>query len=290
MKKIKSKVETHNILYYVSVYFIIVLLIIGVMGGYFYYFLYETVYSDFRIGNKQHLAEIVNRHENDMQIIDDIVMQMELDEEEALTKFRLEDEPKKSDPLTKRLKGYTTVSQFFDIMFYHYHKDDYLYNHLSSVNLKFFLESGCFFGKTDALQVLKNLLYDVGVTNVVDVIPYFRTSNNASLKSGPFVVSLGNESKLIIFYDGKEINMMLNSQVQYWNLLNACYNQRNTSIPTSIMNYVSKVLFFNDVSIQEANAYYDAMQLALQNGDTSLININNLVIDYLQNQLDNDEC
>ena len=144
--------------------------------------------------------------------------------------------------------------------------------------------------KTDALQVLKNLLYDVGITNVVDIAPYFRTSNNASLKSGPFVVSLGNESKLIIFYDGKEVNLMLNSQVQYWNLLNACYNQRNTSIPTSIMNYVSKVLFFNEVSVQEANAYYDAMQLALQNGDTSLININNLVIDYLQNQLDNDEC
>lgn len=153
MKKIKNESGTHNILYYVCVYFIIVLLIIGVMGGYFYYFLYGTVYSDFRIGNEQHLAEIVNRHENDMQIIDDIVMQMELDEEEALTKFRLEDEPKKSDPLTKRLKGYTTVSQFFDMMFYHYHKDDYLYNHLSSVNLKFFLESGCFFGETDALKV-----------------------------------------------------------------------------------------------------------------------------------------
>lgn len=153
MKRIKRESGTHNILYYVCVYFIIVMFIIGVMGGYFYYFLYGTVYSDFRIGNEQHLAEIVNRHENDMQIIDDIVMQMELDEEEALTKFRLEDEPKKSDPLTKRLKGYTTVSQFFDMMFYHYHKDDYLYNHLTSVNLKFFLESGCFFGETDVLKV-----------------------------------------------------------------------------------------------------------------------------------------
>lgn len=153
MKKIKNESGTHNILYYVCVYFIIVLLIIGVMGGYFYYFLYRTVYSDFRIGNEQHLAEIVNRHENDMQIIDDIVIQMELDEEETLTKFRLEDEPKKTEPLTKRLKGYTTVSQFFDMMIYHYHKDDYLYNHLSSVNLKFFLESGCFFGETDALKV-----------------------------------------------------------------------------------------------------------------------------------------
>ena len=146
MKRLKSDEKQHSIFNYIVAYFCIVVLIITIMGGYLYRFLYNTVYSDFCINNTQHLAAIVSRHESDLQIIDNIVMQMVL--EDDVTKFRLSTDPKKSNKLKDRLKGYTTVSQFFDLVFYQYHKDDYLYHYSSSVQMKFFLRN-CVLDKTE---------------------------------------------------------------------------------------------------------------------------------------------
>jgi len=133
--------KSHNIFYYVGMYYLIVLMIILVLGGYLFRYVYKTAYSDFLLGNEQHLSEIVNRHENDLQIVDNIVQQMQLSDE--VTRFKLRKEPAKANELMKQLKGYTLVSQFFDLLFYHYHQDDYLYHYATSMSLEHFEQYGC---------------------------------------------------------------------------------------------------------------------------------------------------
>jgi len=133
--------KSHNIFYYVGIYYGIVLLIVLVLGGYLFRYVYKTVYADFMLGNEQHLTAIVNRHENDMQIVDNIVKQIELSDE--VTGFTLREESGKAGELMKQLKGYTSVSQFFDLLFYHYHEDDYLYHESSSMSLENFEKYGC---------------------------------------------------------------------------------------------------------------------------------------------------
>ena len=128
--------KSHNIFYYVGMYYLIVLMIILVLGGYLFRYVYKTAYSDFLLGNKQHLSEIINRHENDLQIVDNIVQQTQLSDE--VTRFKLRKEPTKANELMKQLKGYTLVSQFFDLLFYHYHQDDYLYHYATSLSLEHF--------------------------------------------------------------------------------------------------------------------------------------------------------
>lgn len=133
MKVVKNKFGTYNIWGYILFYFAIILVITFVMGGYSYYFFYKTVYSDFLSGNELYLSAIVNRHENDMQIVDDIVTQVGLQDE--VVRFKLADKPENARELMKYLKGYTTVSQFFDLLFYRFHEDKFLYHFRSSVNI-----------------------------------------------------------------------------------------------------------------------------------------------------------
>ena len=141
MKKIKKELNSHNIFYYVGAFFLIVILIIAVMGGYLYRFYYKAVYSDFLNQNAQHLSAIASRHENDMQIVDDIVTQMSLSVEGRM--FKLEDQPQKAGKLKEQLKRYTTVSQFFNMLLYQYHGDEYLFNDSTSLRTDYFLQSGC---------------------------------------------------------------------------------------------------------------------------------------------------
>jgi len=138
---VKHIKKTHNIFYYMGIYYLIVLMVILVLGGYLLRYVYKTAYSDFLLGNKQHLSEIVNRHENDLQIVDNIVQQVQISDE--ITRFKLRREPAKATELMKQLKGYTLVSQYFDLLFYHYHMDDYLYHYSSSMSLEHFEEYGC---------------------------------------------------------------------------------------------------------------------------------------------------
>ena len=131
-----NNARSYNILGLIVTYFLIIVLITSVLGGYLYYSFHKTVYSDFLAGNKQYISSIVNQHENDMQIIDDIVTQISL--LEGVTRFRLDENPRSANELKKYLKGFTTVSQFFDVLFYGYHEDRFLYNYSSSFDLGHF--------------------------------------------------------------------------------------------------------------------------------------------------------
>lgn len=151
MKKIRKELNSHNILYYIVVFFAIVVLIIAAMGGYLYRFYYQTVYADFQTGNEQRLSAVKNRHENDMRIADDIVMQMSLSED--VTRFHLTEQPQKATRLEEQLKRYTAVSQFFNLLLYHYHGDQYLYSDSTSIGLDYFCREGCMMEQTASERV-----------------------------------------------------------------------------------------------------------------------------------------
>ena len=89
----------HNILYYSLSCFVIVMIVISLIGGYLYYYLYKNIYSDFINENERYLSVIKSRHEKDMQIIDNIISQIEFGD--SITKFRLVGNPQK----VKELKG-----------------------------------------------------------------------------------------------------------------------------------------------------------------------------------------
>ena len=142
------KRKSYNVLHYMYLYAGIVFLMAVVMGFCSYFFLYKTVHAEYLFSNRQHLTAIVNQHETNMKILDDIVKQMGM--EENITRFKLEEQPKKTIMLKERLKSYNTVSQFFDLLLYHYHEDKYLYNYLSSGGVDYFLESGLLLEETTA--------------------------------------------------------------------------------------------------------------------------------------------
>ena len=95
------------------------------MGGYLYRFYYRTIYDDFVNTNETYLTGIMNRHESDMDIMENIVQQVGL--EPSLTEFMLKENPVKSMQLKDRLYQYDAVSQSFIQMFSIYHEDNYLF-------------------------------------------------------------------------------------------------------------------------------------------------------------------
>ncbi|MBR2036377.1 MAG: helix-turn-helix transcriptional regulator [Lachnospiraceae bacterium] len=134
----KKKLKSYNVLLFILGYVVVIVLILAAMGIYSYRLLVNTVYSDFLSGNEQYLLGIVSRHENDMLITDNITSQIGMMDENI--RFRLTEKPEYAEELMKSLRGYTTVSQFFDFMFYHYHEDDYFIHSSSSMNKQLFLK------------------------------------------------------------------------------------------------------------------------------------------------------
>ena len=139
----KKKLNEYNVFRYIFNYIIVVILVISIIGGYLYAFFRKTVYTDFLAANEQYLHAITNRHENDMQIAQNIVAQIET--MDNVTRFRLSENPENANELMKTLKGYTSVSQFFDLLFYFYHNDEYFYHQFSSVNVNVFEKYGASF-------------------------------------------------------------------------------------------------------------------------------------------------
>ena len=177
----------YNIITYVMLLLTIVLFIMMIIGGFFLSFFRETVYADFLDANDQHLSAIVNRHEDDMQMLEDIVTQMRLSDD--MTKFKLEEQPEKAIKLKEHLRRYTTVSQFFDLLWYQYHEDIYIYNYSSSMRNDYFLEKGCILSKTSQEELEKILM---------DPITELRILSEQKRK-GNFLNSYSDSSTITIF-------------------------------------------------------------------------------------------
>ena len=136
----KRKWFSDNFLNYILIQLFVIFVIILVLGGYLYRFFYRTIYSDFLLVNRQHIEAVVNRHENDMQVVESVVQQVGLTED--TTRFLLKNHHEKANSLKEQLERYTVVSQFFSLILYQYHKDEHLYNHTTSVETAFLLEGG----------------------------------------------------------------------------------------------------------------------------------------------------
>ena len=136
MKSLGDKLRIQNIFHYIIIFTTLVLLIIVVMGSYLYSFYYKTVYDSFCAENEESLKTVINMHENEMKILEDITMQIQLSAD--IRKFLLEEQPQRSIALKKQLKLYTDITQFYDQVLYFYQEDAYLYNHTTSINIDFF--------------------------------------------------------------------------------------------------------------------------------------------------------
>lgn len=141
MKRIKREASWSNIFYLVGIYFVIIFLVVALLGGYLYHFMFKTVYSDFEQKNEQHLSSVAKRHENDMRILENVAFQIEQTNE--IRRIYLKKDNSRITSLKNQLKGYTSTSEFFDLLFYYYHDDNYLYHYNSSINMRYFLKLGC---------------------------------------------------------------------------------------------------------------------------------------------------
>ena len=86
-----------------------------------YRFYHRTIYENFVESNEADLGAIESRHENDMEIIFNVVSQINLSAD--CTEFMLDKQPLKSTKLEEQLYRYTAVSQFFGQLLYFYHGD-----------------------------------------------------------------------------------------------------------------------------------------------------------------------
>lgn len=134
------------------------MLIVFLMGTYFYRFYYDTIYKDFESTNDVYLSSIINRHENDLKILRDIAVQISASD--GINEFRLKEDPLKSIELEKQLHQYLSVSQFFNQILFVPHNDNYLYNQVTSVQIDRFLNEGFLLENTSE-EMFKNYLYTV---------------------------------------------------------------------------------------------------------------------------------
>lgn len=136
MEKLLKELKNQNILYYIFSFSAVVLLVVTIMGTYLYRYYYRTIYADFQASNAEHLQMLTNRHESDIQIINNIAYQIGI--ADNVTAFMLKDSPEKAIQLERQLHQYMSVSQFFSLLLYYYHEDGYLYSDTTSVEESFF--------------------------------------------------------------------------------------------------------------------------------------------------------
>ncbi len=131
--------------------------VILLIGGYLYSFYYRTLLKDYFSSNEQYQEGIVNRQENDFDVMNSIITQLSLSED--ITLFKLSEQPVKAREIVSRLSQYTKVSQSFSQMFYCFREDDYLYNGSTSVSTDVFLKEGLVLENTSTDE-FKDYLYN----------------------------------------------------------------------------------------------------------------------------------
>ncbi len=156
MNRIMKELKNNKAFNYIIMLSAVITLIISLMGGCLFFFYYSTIYDDYTTANDEYLSSIVNRHENDIQIITDIVSQIGISD--TITEFKLNEKPLISIEVEQQLHQYFSVSQFFEQIFLLFHEDTYLYNNSTSVQIDRFMDSGVVLEDTTK-EEMKSLLY-----------------------------------------------------------------------------------------------------------------------------------
>ena len=76
MNRTEGKWRNRNIFHYIVAVSTVLLLIFLSMGIYIYQYYYHTIYADFLAANERTLDYIMTRHESEMKILKNIVIQM----------------------------------------------------------------------------------------------------------------------------------------------------------------------------------------------------------------------
>ena len=156
MKKLLKELRRKSLWIYILSFSTILLFIVLIMGSYLYWFYYKTIYKEFESTNKDYLTSVSVQHENDMQVLENIMIQLSL--AGGKVEFILKDQPKKSFELKDMLYQYVSVTKFFSRIFFFYHKDNYLYNHSTSISVERFLDKGLRLEHC-SIEELKSFLY-----------------------------------------------------------------------------------------------------------------------------------
>lgn len=156
MLKFRDMWGNRSVFRYIITFSAVAVSIFIAMGGYLYRYYYRTIYQDFLTANRREAEHIRSRHETELQMLNNIALQMSL--ESDLTHFCLEEEPEKSVKLKDRLYQYKIANQFFDHIFYCYHRDHFLYNQSTSFEIDFLLTKGLVL-REEKREELKEALY-----------------------------------------------------------------------------------------------------------------------------------
>ena len=153
----KGKRSTNEIYKAMMILNLFIAIIILIMGGYLYTFYFQTLKNDFITAERDYQNAIINSHENDLDIMNNIATQLSLSED--ITLFMLDEQPVKATYLIDRLYQYTKVSESFSQVFYCYKNDHYLYNGASSIEIQLFLNDGFILENTTA-EEFQSLIYN----------------------------------------------------------------------------------------------------------------------------------
>ncbi len=156
LQKIIRRLQNQSVFGYILAFSTVMVLIIGILGGYLYRFYYRTIYSDFLSSNRIQLSSLAERHENDMRVFDEIALEMGLSAD--IRAFRLDEQPEKSLKLKDRLYQYALVSQCISDIFYIYREDRYIYDYKTSADVERFFSDGILLDRTSE-EEFREFLY-----------------------------------------------------------------------------------------------------------------------------------
>ncbi len=159
MRKALKAFKNQSIFYYILMFSAMVVLIIGLLGGYLYRFYYRTLYNDFLSSNEAWLSSVAGRHEYDMQTFSNVALEMGISMDIAA--FKLDEQPEKSIRLKERLNQYMAVSQNISDIFYAYHQDNYIYDYRTSADIDRFFTSGIVLEETEPWKFRELVYQDI---------------------------------------------------------------------------------------------------------------------------------
>lgn len=282
-----------NILHYVIASNVVIVFIIAILGGYLFRFYYKKMQEDFYKENSVYIGNIAKTHGNELQILQDISMQIALSDS---ARFLLDEQPTKSAALKKQLNQYRSVNQFFDVMYCFYQKDQYLFNHMTSISIDLFCDTAYRLENYNP-EELKELLcttqkklmvlseetvegelvyfYDVQARNVIYIYPVAPKYDTiliffigADHYDDLFADEQGNQRNTWLIYNGKVVAESESEEIDDELLLSQIGDENEQKqVKIEGKNYLltkeTDDVGFSYVAVQPMNVFTDRLRIHL---------------------------